>query len=437
MTGKLDNVAPGTGAALVDSHYEATVKRKPFGPPPNGDLDTDVCVVGGGFTGISAALNLAEWGHKVTLLEAAKVGWGASGRNGGQCSVGFSRDSFNRIAWELDAVMSSRDLWNLSVEAVQIVRNRIRRHAIDCDFRDGHILAAVKGRHVDELKSHYRDQRSDFHFRTEYLTRERVREAVGSDRYLAGILDTHSGHLHPLKYLLGLADAARQAGVQIHEDTRVTAFFPSSPPWVHTTAGVVRCRKAVLACNAYLDGLNPFMRERIMPISSHICATRPLDREQADALIPSGACVSDMCHILDYYRMSADDRLLFGARLRRSPDDPSAIASGMRKRIAKVFPTLADVPFDHIWSGHVAVTRDRFPDLGWIGEDVLYAQGFSGHGVALSGFSGRLIAEAIDGDPTRFRQIAAHRARRFPGGEAMRAPLAALAMFWYTLRDLL
>lgn len=430
-------LAPGTDAGLVDSHYEATVERKPFGPPLDGGLDTDVCVVGGGFTGISAALNLAEQGRKVVVLEAAKVGWGASGRNGGQCSVGFSRDNANRIAREIGAAATARELWDLSVEAVRTARDRIRRHAIDCDFREGHILAAVKDRHVEELKRYHETQARDFGFLTEYLDRGRVREAVGSERYLAGILDTQSGHLHPLRYLFGLARAAQQAGAQIREDTRATAVGRGDPPSVRTTGGDVRCRKVVLACNAYLDGLDPGMRARIMPIGSHICATRPLDREQADSTIPGGACVNDMCFVLDYYRMSADRRLLFGGRARHSPGDPSSLADAMRKRVARVFPALADVPFDHTWSGHVAITRDRFPDLGWVGENILYAQGFSGHGVALSGFSGRLIAEAIDGDPSRFRKIAAHRARRFPGGVAMRAPLAALAMFWYTLRDLL
>lgn len=434
MPARPRGTVPRAGLDLVRSLYEATAGREPLGPPLEGDLGVDVCVVGGGFTGISAALNLAERGHSVAVLEASKVGWGASGRNGGQCSVGFSRDNVVRVAREIGHV-TAKELWDLSVEAVDTVRGRIRRHGIDCDFRDGHILAAVKGRHVDELKRYHEVLGRDLGFEAEFLDRDRIRETIASERYLAGLLDTRSGHLHPLRYLLGLARAAREAGARIHERTLVTGIGGGDSPLVRTKVGGVRCRKIVLACNAYLNDLEPGMRARIMPVGSYICATRPLEDGLAGSLVANGACVNDMCHVLDYYRVSADRRLLFGGRTNYSPNEPVDLAGAMRKRVARVFPQLADVEFDHAWGGHVAITRDRFPDLGWIGENILYAQGFSGHGVALSGFSGRLIAEAIDGDPSRFGKIAAHRARRIPGGELLRAPLMALALFWYVLRD--
>jgi len=427
----------GASGRLVDSYYEASVERKPFGPPLEGAAEADVCVVGGGFTGISAALNLAEKGLKVVVLEANKVGWGASGRNGGQFSPGYSSHSLEKICREIPGV-SPKDLWDLSAEAVDILKERVERHSIDCDLQLGHLLVAVRERHLAELDAHCREL-GGYGREIERLDRAAVRETVASDRYLGGALDMLSGHIHPLKYALGLAGAACEAGAEIREDTRVTGVASDGKGGrrVIVPGGEVRCRHVVLACNAYLEELEPDMRSRVMPVGTYICATRPLGRERAQALIANRACVVDMNFVLDYYRLSADDRLLFGGRASYSTLQPGDMYGPMRRRMCKVFPQLASEDIDHVWGGYVAITPSRFPDFGRAGEGVYYAQGFSGHGVALTGLAGKLLAEAIAGDPSRFDRIAAFKSAAFPGGRALRTPLLVLAMAWYKLRDLL
>ena len=421
------------GDALVDSYYEATAGRAAFGEPLEGDVDADVCIVGGGYTGISTALGLAEKGYKAVVLEARRIGWGASGRNGGQFGPDYSSHDLGRICRRLDGV-APRDLWDLSTEAVAILNERVERHAIDCDLQHGHLQVAVRNRHVSRLRDRC-EEYAGYGYEVEFLDREAVRAVIDSERYIAGVFDPRGGHLHPLKYLLGLARAAADAGVAIHEGTRAASVSGGAEPVVAAERGRVRCNKAVLACNAYLEELEPAVRARIMPVATCICATRSLGRERADRLIANRACVADMNFVLDYYRLSADDRLLFGGRASYSGRDPSGLTAAMRARMLKVYPQLASEDIDFAWGGNVAITQTRFPDFGRAGDGILYAQGFSGHGVALAGLAGRLLAEAIDGEPERFDRIAAYRHAPFPGGRAMRTPLLMLAMSWYKLRD--
>ncbi len=419
---------------LPASYYEASAQRRAFGPPLAESAEADVCVVGGGFTGVSAALNLAERGRKVVLLEARKVGWGASGRNGGQFIFGFAARDLDGIARSA-GLDSAKPLWELAVEAVQTLRDRVSRHSIDCDFQEGFMEVAVKPRQLRELEE-TRRHLSEAHGReVEFLDRARLREVLASDLYLGGIYDRFSGHIHPLKYLLGLAQAAEDAGADIREDTPAVRIEAGDTPRVVTATGEVRCGKVVLACNAYVGDLQPGMASRVMPVGTYMCATRPLGKERADALIGNRACVCDANFVLDYFRLSADHRMLFGGRVSYSAREPRNMVGVMRARMVRAFPQLRSEDVDFCWGGNVAITIRRFPDFGRAGDNVLYAQGFSGHGIALTGLAGKLLAEAAEGDPSRFDRIARYEHRPFPGGKGLRTPLLVLGMLWHRMRD--
>ncbi len=420
--------------SLVDSYYEASAGRKPVGSALDGGADVDVCVIGGGFTGVSAALNLVERGHSVAVLEARKIGWGASGRSGGQVLPGYSCHDVKGPARKIPKA-TARGLWDLSVEATGIVRERIARHGIDCDLQDGCMLAACKDRQAAELRSYQKELAEDYGYDIEFLDRDRFRGLLASDCYVCGAHDPQGAHIHPLKYVLGLAQAAVKAGVAIHEDTRAVSYSGGADPRVVTAKGEVRCKRVVLACNAYIDGLEPRISPKVMPVGTYICATRQLGKERAESLIANRASVCDMNFVLDYYRLSRDDRMLFGGRVSYSTIEPANIAAAMRRRMVRVFPQLASEDIDYVWGGYVAITASRFPDFGWIDGNVIYAQGFSGHGMALTGLAGKLIAEAIDGDAERFDSIAGYRHKAFPGGPLMRTPLLVLGMLWHRMRD--
>ena len=420
---------------LVDSYYEATALREQPSPPLAGEESCDVCVIGGGFTGVSAALNLAERGFSVVVLEAERIGWGASGRSGGQIIHGFGGD------WEenLPALgfADLRPLFEMSKEAMAIIRERVARHHINCDLRDGWILAAIKNRHRKNLED-YAATLSRLNYPCELLNGSGVRRAIASDRYVAALRDLAGGHLHPLNYLLGLAKAAKDAGVAFFEGSRVVSIKKTAAgPRAKTESGEVKCRHLVIACNAYLDELMPPLRRRVMPVGTYICATEPLGEERIGTLIPQNEAVCDMNFVLDYFRRSADSRMLFGGRVSYTTLTPPNLRTAMRRRMLAVFPQLADAKAEFVWGGNVAITINRLPDFGRIGGDIFYAQGFSGQGVALTGLAGRLLAEAIAGSAERFDVFTKIRHRNFFGGKLLRAPILALAMLYYRLRDAL
>jgi gamma-glutamylputrescine oxidase len=420
----------------IRSYYAASANTAPERPALAEDIDCDVCVVGAGLTGLSAALHLAERGYDVVVLEANRVGWGASGRSGGQiifgygCEMGVLKRMLTRREVQL--------LWDLSLEAVALVKERIARHDIHCDLKPGHLHVAIKPRQRVELAA-WREQLAEGYGYRELalLEGETLEVVVRSRRYIAGVLDPNSAHLHPLNYTLGLASAAAKAGARICEGSRVTAIEPGPAPVARTAAGRVHCRHLVLAGNAYLDGLDPALRGRIMPVGTYIIATEPLGEARARSLIPGDAAVADINFVLDYFRRSGDHRLLFGGRVSYSTMQPPNLERSMRNRMLKVFPELADVRIDYAWGGRVAITMNRAPDLGRLGLNVFYAQGFSGHGMALTGLAGKLIAEAVAGTAERFDVFTRIRHRPFPGGRRLRMPLLVLAMAYYRLRDLL
>ena len=422
-------------AELVNSFYEAGVSRLPPRSALAGDVAADVCVVGGGYTGLSCALELALKGKSVVLLESSRVGWGASGRNGGQIIRGYSTDDLEKPAAQ--AGVDEKYLFDLSLAAVDLLRARVRQFNISCDLRQGSLLAALNSRHcreIDELAARLANR---YNYPVRVLDAVETRAQIASRRYCGAIADDNSGHLHPLKYLLGLQRAAEAAGVVIHENTAALSFAETGGGVkVDTADGAIQCGALALAGNAYLE-VAPRLRARIMPVGTYIGATTPFSESAADNLIAARRAVCDMNFVLDYFRCSADHRLLFGGRVSYSNREPRDLARLMRRRMLRVFPQLDAVPLEYVWGGSVAITINRFPDIGRRGRAIYYAQGFSGHGVALSGFSGKVLADAICGDADVLDVFARVKHRDFVGGKMLRTPILVLAMMYYRLRDLL
>jgi gamma-glutamylputrescine oxidase len=420
----------------VASYYAATAHPSPHRPPLAGNVDADVCVVGGGIAGCAAALELAERGYRVVLLEAKRVAWGASGRSGGQAIFGFGT-SQDKLVAEV-GLETARLLWDVSIDALDWVRTRVKRHAIDCDLHWGHIHAAVKPRQRDELLQLKDELENLYGYRTtRFLERAELRAVLATDRYVAGLHDSGSGHLHPLNYTLGLAAAAEAAGVAIHEASPVTEVQPGDRVRLRTGQGCVTARFAVLARGGYVGGLHSPGDWRIMPVGTYVCATEVLGEARLRGLIRDNVAVADVNFVLDYFRCSADHRLLFGGRVSYSGINEGDSGRATRARMVKVFPQLTDARLEYVWGGYVDITMSRAPDFGRLGSNVYYLQGFSGHGIAMSGMAGRLAAEAIAGQAERFDHFARLRHHVFPGGRALRTPALVLAMSWFRLRDLL
>ncbi|HEV8019329.1 MAG TPA: FAD-binding oxidoreductase [Steroidobacteraceae bacterium] len=422
----------------VASYYAASAHVVPERPALEGGTECDVCVVGGGIAGCSTALHLAEKGLSVVLLEQHRVGWGASGRSGGQAIFGVAAGP--RKLERLIGADGARAVWDVSVEALTLVRELIARFKIDCDWTSGYLLTAVRERHVRELEAEVHELRERFGYPSvRYVAREELRALVASERYLGALYDSNSGHLHPLNYTLGIAAAAESRGVRIFEGTRAGSFTSggAAAVRVRTPRGEVRARFLVLCGNVYLGATAPALASKIMGVATYIVATEPLGAERARQLITNNAAVCDMNWVLDYFRRSGDHRLLFGGRVNysglRSFDAPGAT----RARMLTVFPQLAGTRIDFAWGGDVDITLNRAPHFGRLAPNIYFLQGFSGHGLALTGIAGKLVAEAISGTAARFDVFARIPHANFPGGAALRRPALVLAMLWYRLRDLL
>jgi gamma-glutamylputrescine oxidase len=423
------------------SYYAATAET-PTGQgrtPLQGHAQVDVAVVGGGIAGLSAALHLAKRGYSVALLEARFVGYGASGRSGGQTIFGLAAGQ-RALAAQVGRDDAHR-LFELSVEALDCTQSLIRDYGIDCDYQGGHVHVATKGRHIRELQDWVQELHEDYGYRSAcLLNRDELRAHVRSERYLAGLFDSRSGHLHPLKYTQGLARAAEREGVRIFENSQVRRYAagtPSGEATVHTDGGQLRCKHLVLCGNAYINGVAPPLARRILGVGTYIIATEPLEPGRAKALLPNNAAIADINWILDYFRLTADHRLLFGGRVSYSAFDPPRLSESMRRRMVRVFPQLKDVKVAYTWGGFLDITMSRAPDFGRLAPNVFYLQGFSGHGMSLTGLGGKLVAEAIAGTAERFDVFSRIPHRDFPGGALLRRPSLVLAMLYYRLRDLL
>jgi gamma-glutamylputrescine oxidase len=425
-------------SGYVPSYYAATAHPAPEYPPLEGSVEADVCVVGAGIAGCSAALHLAERGLRVVLLEENRVGWGASGRSGAQAIQGIASGQA-----KLDRLIGPRDaraVWEVSVEGLDLMRQLIRRFAIDCDWVDGHLTTAVKARHDRDIRAEIAELKDVYGYPSvRYMPPEEVRATLATERYLGGLYDTNSGHLHSLNYTLGLAAAAASLGVQIYSGTRALSFAQAgnSKVRIATPQGEVRARFLVLCGNVFLGATAPALAAKIMAVATYIVATEPLGPARAQALITNNAAVSDMNWVLDYYRRSADHRLLFGGRVNYSGLKSFDAPGATRARMLSVFPQLKDVRLDFTWGGDVDITLNRAPNFGRLAPNVYFLQGFSGHGIALTGIAGKLVAEAIGGTAERFDVFARIPHANFPGGMALRRPALVLAMLYYRIKDLL
>ena len=414
--------------------YEASARTHPTWPALDGDRHTDVCVIGGGYTGLSCALHLAERGFDTLLLEARRVGNGASGRNGGQLGSGHRRDQFT-LERELGEERAQL-LWSLAEEAKALVRALIARHGIDCDLKPGIAIAAHRPRHARTLVREAEHLRSRYGYdEIDVLDRAALRAEVDTADFWGGLMDRGAGHLHPLDYARGLARVAVEAGVDIRESTPVTGLASGAPCMVKAGPHTVTADAVVLACNGYLDALDPGMGGRVMPINNFILATEPLGEERAQALIPNDVAVVDTRFVVNYFRLSADGRLLFGGGETTSSRLPAEPGPLVRRCMLRIFPQLADVRIDHAWGGTLAITRSRMPSIGRLEGGLYYAQGYSGHGVALATLGGALISEAISGTLERFDVFARLPQPSFPGGTFLRWPTLALALAYGALRD--
>ncbi len=417
------------------SYYQATAQPTPLRAELSGDERCDVCVVGGGIAGCSTALHLAERGFRVILLEKHRIGWGASGRSGGQVLAGTAADQtqLERLIGPDDA----RAVWDVSVEGLGLLRALLARYAIACDWVDGQMQVAITTRHDAELRALLELNDRYGHAGARYLSRREVRTLLATRRYLSGLYDPSGGHLHPLKYTLGLAAAAESRGARIFERTRALDFADDAGVQVRTARGTVHCRYLALCGNASLGATAPALRSKIMAVGSCVVATAPLDPTRAQRLITNNAAVCDMNWVLDYFRRTADHRLLFGGRVTYSGFDPSRIAATTRRRLLGVFPQLSDVRIEHAWGGYLDITANRAPHFGRLSASVYFLQGFSGHGIALAGIAGKLLAEAVAGQAERFDVFARIPHANFPGGPFLRRPALVLAMLYYRLKDLL
>jgi gamma-glutamylputrescine oxidase len=381
-------------------------------------------------------LHLAQRGFKVALLEANFVGYGASGRSGGQTIFGLAT-SQQALVSQVGREDAQR-LFEMSVEALDLVQSLIARYGIECEYRPNHVHVATKPRHLDELSDWFDELRGEYRYRSlRLLDREELQNHVRSRRYLGGLLDTRSGHLHPLKFTQGLARAAEAAGAVIFERTEALRYQEGSGVLVHTESGSVRCRHLILCGNAYLGSLAPALSRRILGVGTYVIATRPLAPALAQALLPSDAAVADINWILDYFRLSADRRLLFGGRVSYSALQPPHLAESMRRRMVRIFPELSEVHVEYAWGGYLDITMSRAPDFGRLSPNVFYLQGFSGHGMSLTVLAGKVAAEAVAGTAERFDVFARLPHRDFPGGPLLRRPSLVLAMLYYRLKDLL
>lgn len=414
-------------------YYAATATPLPGFPALTGSHRADVCVVGGGYTGLSAALHLAERGFSVVLVEAQRVGFGASGRNGGQVGSGQ-----NRGQGDLEAMVGhdkARLLWDIAEDAKALVRSLIATHAMPVTFASGIAHACWHKHELPHMRQNAEKLARDYGYtKLEQLDKAGLQVLVGSDAFSGGEVDWGAGHLHPLNYALGLAKATADAGVQIFERSEVTATRNGPLVRVTTATGTVDASHLILACNGYLGGLEPQVAARVMPINNFIIATEPLG-DRAETLISRNIAVADTKFVVNYFRLSDDKRLLFGGIETYGYRFPADIAAAVRKPMLAIYPGLADVRIEHAWGGTLAITMNRLPCFRRVAPNILSASGYSGHGVAMATMAGKVLAETIAGQAGRFDLLASLPQIRFPGGPGFRHPLLVLAMTWYSLRD--
>ncbi len=417
---------------MARSYYAATANAFEPAPRLQGEAAADVVVIGGGYTGLHAALNARARGFSVVLLEAGRIGWGASGRNGGQLIPGWRKGASELIG--AYGRQKARALFDLAMEARSLTLEAISKYNIQCDLRgDGHLIAAAKPADLSWMHAEARALAEIMDYpHARVLSLDETRARLDSPEFHGGLLDQGGGHLHPLNYALGLAGAARAAGVSLYENSRVIEINSDAGVTARTEAGIVKARHGVLACDALLHGLEPRIAGRIMPVANYLVATVPLHKPAS--LIGDHLAVSDSRFVVNYFRLSRDGRLIFGGGERYTPAPPADIPAFVRPHIERVFPQLADVRIEYSWGGLVSITLTRMPHIGRLG-DLFFAHGYSGQGVLMPALVGKILSEAMAGAAERFDVLASIAPPEFPGGAQWRTPLHVLGMLWYALRD--
>jgi gamma-glutamylputrescine oxidase len=432
---EMDRTSGNVGiAGHISSWYAATANPATDLPPLHGDTRADVCVIGGGYTGLSAALHLRQCGFDVVLLEAERLGWGASGRNGGQVGIGQrkpQRELERRLGPD-----HAHLLWDLALDSVALVRNLIAAHAIDCDLKTSILHAAWRTSEAAAMRAEIEHLQRHYDYgANRCLDRAEVSALCGSRVFAGGCIEPDSLHLHPLNYALGLAGAAHAAGVRLHEGTRAIDYSGDALLRVRTAQGSVLAEHLVLACNGYLGALEPRIAGLIVPINNFIIATEPLDEQMLRDINPQDLAMQDSRFVVDYWRTSTDRRLLFGGGENYSSRFPADIRALVRRRMLEIYPQLANARIDYAWGGTLAITRSRLPAIGRLQRNLYYALGYSGHGISTATMAGKLIAEAVRGSLEGFDTMARIPTRRFPGGTLLRHPALVIGMLYYALRD--
>ena len=431
MNEHLSSVSTNPGHAA--SWYAASANDQQVRPSLDANIETDICVIGAGYTGISAGLELAERGFRVVVLEAMRVGFGASGRNGGQIVNGYSRD-LETIAKRYGPAKAV-ELGKMSLEGGNIIRERIAKYNISCDLRHGGFFAAFTDKQIREMDHVRRHWEKHGHTGLEMVSKADVGKYVKADVYAGGMIDTLGGHIHPLNLVLGEARALESLGGVIYENSRVTAVDQGPKPVVRTQNGSVDCKFVLVCGNAYLGNLLPAIGDRMMPVSTQVMATEPLPKDLIESLLPADYCVEDANYVLDYYRRTADNRLLYGGGIVYGGHDPKTLTGKIRPNMLKTFPQLANVRIDYAWSGNFALTLSRIPHMGRLSPTVYFSHGDSGHGVTTTHLLGKVLGEAIAGQAERFDVWSSLPNFPFPGGKLLRVPLTALGAWYYGLRD--
>lgn len=420
--------------AYPESYYAASANPVPSRPELTGEIETDVCIVGAGYTGLSTAIALLENGFRVSIVEAAKVGFGASGRNGGQIVNSYSRDIdvIERTVGPKQAQL----LGQMAFEGGRIIRERVAKYGIQCDLKDGGVFAAITGKQMEHLETQKKLWERYGHTQLELLDARRIREVVATDNYyIGGMLDMSGGHIHPLNLALGEAAAVESLGGAIYEQSPAIRIERGANPLVHTPQGRVKAKFVVVAGNAYLGNLIPELSAKSMPCGTQVIATEPLSAELAKSLLPQDYCIEDCNYLLDYYRLSGDKRLIFGGGVVYGARDPANIEAIIRPKMLKAFPQLKDVKIDYAWTGNFLLTLSRLPQVGRLGDNLYYSQGCSGHGVTYTHLAGKVLAEALRGQAERFDAFAELPHYPFPGGQLLRIPFTAIGAWYYSLRD--
>jgi len=424
---------PAHDASLhAPSYYAASGLPQPSRPALRGTVRADVCIIGAGYTGLSTALHLAEAGIKVVVVEAAKVGWGASGRNGGQIVNSYSRDL--DVIEARHGAATAQALGQMAFEGGRVIRDFVRRYQIPCDLKDGGLFAALTPKQARHLETQKALWERHGHQSLSMLDGTALQQAVKVGRYCAALLDSSGGHIHPLKLAQGEAAAFESLGGVIHEHSAVLKIERGATARVRTAEGEVLANTVVLACNAYIGGLEPRLAARSMPCGTQVVATEPLGERWRD-LIPSDYCVEDCNYLLDYFRLSADKRLLYGGGVIYGARDPAHVEAIIRPKLLKTFPQLENVRLDYAWTGNFLLTLSRLPEVGRLDRNIYFSQGCSGHGVTYTHLIGRVLGEAIRGQTERFDVFAGLPHYPFPGGRLFRVPFTALGAWYYTLRD--